>query len=143
MPIRVDGCPATMRRLPPCSSNEQLSLTSTCSMRTSDFPGIGTTQPIVGLLALPARFDRLTKNAVLVAQAVSHRGELHRGHRIEKACRQPAQATIAQPGVRLLFEQLQPVEVLLLRRPSLTIGSSSRFVTLLASPRPIRNSIDR
>jgi hypothetical protein len=39
---------------------------------------------------------------------------LHRGHRVEEAGRQASQAAVAQARVGLLFEQAQPIEVLLL-----------------------------
>src|SRR4029453_5335949 len=38
-----------------------------------DLPGIGTTQPVVRLLVLPAVLDRLPEHAVLVAEPVPHR----------------------------------------------------------------------
>ena len=85
----------------------------------------------------------LFEHAVFVAQAVAHRGKLHRGHRIQEAGRQPAEPAVAQAGVGLLFEQSEPVDVLCLRTALFTTGSSRRFVTLLASERPMRNSIER
>ena len=69
------------------------------------FPRIGKAKPIVRLFVLPAVHDGLPKNAVFVAQAVTHRRQLHRGHRIEKAGGQPPKAAVAQSGVGFLFEQ--------------------------------------
>src|SRR5207237_1347915 len=54
-------------------------------LRPADLPGVGTAQPVVRLLALPAVVDGLPEHPVLVAEPVSHRGQLHRGHGIEKA----------------------------------------------------------
>src|SRR5262249_39016808 len=43
-------------------------------------------------------------------ESVPHRGQLHRGHRVEKARRQPPKPAISQSGVGLLLEQPEPVE---------------------------------
>ena len=69
-------------------------------------------------------------------------GQLHRGHGVEEAGRQAAQPAVAQTGVGLLFEHAQPVEAFV-RDHALHLGSSSRLMTLFASERPIRNSIER
>ena len=78
-----------------------------------DLPGVGTPQPVVRLLALPAALDGLPEHAVFIAQAVSHRRELHRGHRVEEAGGEAPQAAVAQAGVRLLFQDGKQVDVLL------------------------------
>ena len=83
-------------------------------MRTSDFPRIGAAQPVVRLFLLPAVLDRLPEDAVFVAQPVAHGRELHRRHRVEEAGRQAPEPAVAQARVGLLFEQLEPIEVLLL-----------------------------
>ena len=112
-------------------------------VRAGDLPGVRAAEPVVRLLVLPAVLDRLPEDAVFVAQAVAHGRQLQRGHRVEEAGRQAAEPAVAQAGVGLLLEQLEPVEVLLLDGVAARTGSSSRFVTLLASERPMRNSIER
>ena len=87
-------------------------------VRACDFPGVRPAQPVVRLFALPAVLDGLPEDAVFVAQPVAHGRELHRGHGVKEAGRQAPQPSIAQAGVGLLFEQLEPIEVLLRRRPA-------------------------
>ena len=52
-------------------------------------PRILMVQPVVGIFALPAVLDRLPEHAVLVAQAIASRRQLHRRHRIEEAGGEP------------------------------------------------------
>ena len=47
---------------------------------TGHLPWILATQPVVGMLTLPAVLDGLPEHAVFVAQAVSHRRKLHGRH---------------------------------------------------------------
>ena len=82
-------------------------------VRPRDLPRVRAAQPVVRLLVLPAVLDRLAEDAVLVAQPVAHGRELQRRHRVEEAGRQPPEPAVAQAGVGLLLEQLEPVEVLL------------------------------
>jgi hypothetical protein len=74
-------------------------------------PRIRALQPVVGLLALPAIGQRLPEDAVLVAQPVAHRRQLAGGQGIEEAGGEPAEPAIAEPGVGLLVEQPDPVEI--------------------------------
>ena len=83
-------------------------------MRTRDFPWVGATEPVVRQFLLPAVLDGLFEDAVFVAQAITHGRDLHRGHGIEEASRQAPETAIAQTRVGLLFQQLEPIEVLLL-----------------------------
>ena len=76
--------------------------------RAHDLPGIGMIEPVVRALLLPAVADLLLEDAMLVAQPVTHRGQLHRGHRVEEAGRQTPEAAVAQPGVGLLVKDLPP-----------------------------------
>ena len=80
-------------------------------VRPRDLPGVGATQPIVGLLLLPAILDRLPEDAVLITQAVAHGGKLQGGHRVEEAGGETAQAAVAQAGVGLLFENFLQIDV--------------------------------
>ena len=86
-------------------------------LRPGDLPRVGPPQPVVRLLALPAILDRLPEDAVLVAQPVAHGRELHRGHRVEEARREAAEPAVAEAGVRLLLEQGEPVEALVVGDP--------------------------
>ena len=77
--------------------------------RPGHFPGIGLSQPVVRVLDLEAVLDRLPENAVFVAQAIAHRRNLQRGQRIDEAGREPAQAAVAQAGVRLRLDDFLPI----------------------------------
>ena len=77
------------------------------------FPRIGTAEPVVRLLALPTVVDGLPEHSVLVAEPVSHRRQLHGGHRVEEARRQAPEPAISQAGVRFFLEEAEPVEGLL------------------------------
>ena len=81
-----------------------------CLLRPGDLPRIGVSQPIVRVLVLPAVLDGLAENALLVAQPVAHRRELHGGHRVEEAGREAPKSAVAQPGVRFLFQHLHPID---------------------------------
>ncbi len=83
-------------------------------MRAHDLPGVRAAEPVVRLFLLPAVTDGLAEHAVFVPQPVAHCRELHRGHRVEEAGRQAPQPAVAQARVRFLFEQAEPVEILLL-----------------------------
>ena len=83
-------------------------------MRTRDLPWVRATKPVVRQFLLPAVLDGLFEDAVFVAQAITHGRDLHRGHGIEEASRQAPETAITQTRVGLLFEQLEPIEVLLL-----------------------------
>src|SRR5437762_843712 len=79
-----------------------------------NLPWVGSTEPVVRDFALPAVLNRLFKDAVFVAQAVAHGGNLHRRHRIEEARRQAPEAAVTQARIGFLLQQLEPIEVLLL-----------------------------
>ena len=83
-----------------------------------DFPRIGPRQPMVRLLALPAVAHCLLEDAVFVAQPAAHARNAERGHRIEKTRRQPAQSSIAQAGIRLLFDNIERVNSVELAQPA-------------------------
>ena len=77
-----------------------------------DFPRVGPGEPVVRLFVLPAVADGLPEDAVLVAQSVAHARNAERGHRIEETRGQPAQAAVAQTGVRLLLDDLQRIKLM-------------------------------
>ena len=118
-------------------------MTSTVSCGRATSQGSGCRSQLSGCSLLPAVLDRLPEDAVLVAQPVAHGRELHRGHRIEEAGGEPAEPAIAEAGVGLLLEKRQPVELLLVRKRPRNRVEAAGSVMLLASERPIRNSIDR
>ena len=66
-------------------------------------PHVAQTQPAAGDFALPAvGADDLRKDAVVVADAISHRRILQCGQRIQEARGEPSQAAVAETGVDLL-----------------------------------------
>jgi hypothetical protein len=75
-----------------------------------NFPWVRPGEPVIGLLALPAVVHRLLEDAVFVAQAGTDPRNAQRGHRIEETGSQPAQSTVAQASVRLLFDDLQRID---------------------------------
>ena len=128
---------------PPRTSNEQFSLTSTFSCGRATSQGSGRRSQLSGCSCCQPSWMALLEDAVLVAQAVAHGRELHRGHRVEEAGRQPAESAVAQAGVGLLLRAGRANRGLFCSAVRFASGSSSRLVTLLASERPMRNSIER
>ena len=80
----------------------------------TDFPGVRTTEPVVWNFVLPAVLNGLLEHTVFVAEAITHRRNFHRSHRIEKTGRQAPEPSIAQASVGLLLQQLVPIELLFL-----------------------------
>ncbi len=78
---------------------------------------------------------------MLIAHSVAHRRKLQRRHGIEETGGQAAEPTIAEARVRLLVQDLDHSRPRSANARS-TKGSSMKFMTLLASERPIRNSIE-
>ncbi len=66
------------------------------------------------MLDLAAVDDALREHAVLVADAVAEGGQAERGHRVEEAGRQPAEAAVAEGGVGLVL--LDVLELVRLQR---------------------------
>ena len=64
-------------------------------------PRVAVGEPVVRHLDLAAVHDRLLEHAVVVANAVAKAGNIQRGHGIQKASGQAAQATVAQSSVGL------------------------------------------
>ena len=79
----------------------------------SDLPGVRPPEPVVRLFLLPAVLDGLLENAVFVAQTVAHRGKLHRGHGVQETRRQAPEPAVPQAGIGFLFQQCEPIDVLL------------------------------
>src|SRR5271170_3951287 len=83
-------------------------------MLASNLPRVGTAQPIVRLFMLPAVLDGLLEDAILVAQAIANRGQLHRRHGVEEAGGQTPKPAIYEAGVGFPLKNFEPVKVLLL-----------------------------
>ena len=107
-----------------------------------NLPWIVLEKPIVRLLDLRAVANRLSENSVFIAKAVADGGILKRRQRVDEAGREAPEPAVAEARVRLLLDQCVEVPALLLHRLP-TIGSAPRFMMLLRSVRPSRNSIDR
>jgi YQGE family putative transporter len=68
-------------------------------------PGIAKPQPLVGRLDLPSVANLLIEDSVFVADAIADCRNVQGGQRIHEAGGKPAQPTIAQPRLFLLFDQ--------------------------------------
>src|SRR5436305_632887 len=79
----------------------------------ADLPWISVAQPVIGALLLPPVHKRLAKYPIFVAQTVARPRQFHRGHRVEETRRKTAQASVSQSRIRLLLDQLQPVDIFL------------------------------
>jgi len=79
-------------------------------LRPRNIPRRAEAQPLVGFFHLAAIDDFLLENAEFVADAIAHRRNLERGHRIEEAGRQPAETAVAQPGLLFLLQQFVEVQ---------------------------------
>jgi len=84
--------------------------------RSNNLPWIRTTQPVIRDFALPAVLNRLLEDAVFVAQAVTHGGNLHRCHRVKEASGEAPEPAVTQARIGFLLQQLEPIELLLLDR---------------------------
>ena len=78
-------------------------------LRPLELPRVAGGQPVLGQLELPAVAQHLSEDAVVVANAVPVRRDSERGHALHEARREPAEAAVAQRGVR--FECAQAVEI--------------------------------
>ena len=78
--------------------------------RAGNLPGVAVAQPLVGALDLPAVDDLLLEDAELVADAVADGGNLQRGHRVEEARGEAAQATVAEARLVLASREFGEVE---------------------------------
>ena len=74
--------------------------------RTLELPGIAEGQPVLRLLDLPAIVERLTEQAMIVADTIAEAGDANRPHALQEAGREPPEAAIAERGVGLELLQL-------------------------------------
>ena len=75
-------------------------------LEPADLPRVAVAQPAVGALDLPAVADVLIEDPELIAQPVADRGQVERRQRVHEARGEPAEATIAEPGLLLVLDQL-------------------------------------
>src|SRR5690606_35641115 len=73
-------------------------------------PGVAEAEPLVGPLDLLAVADGLLEDPELVADPVALAGKAQRGHGLEEACGETPEAPVAEPGLRLLIEQIVEVD---------------------------------
>lgn len=76
---------------------------------SGEFPGVEI-KPVVGHLDLVTVNDLLLKDAVAVPQAVAPGRVVETGEAVEEASGQPAQTTVAEGGVVLLFNDVLDAE---------------------------------
>ena len=77
---------------------------------TGHLPRIAVLEPLVRLFHLVAADDLLAEDAVVVAKAISHSGEVESRHRVDVAGRKAAKAAVAEAGIGLVVAQAVPVE---------------------------------
>jgi hypothetical protein len=75
------------------------------------FPRIMACQPVIRMFDLPSVTDDLLEHAVLVPKPIPHCRYLHRGHGIQKASCQAPKPAIAEPRVRLLLQNGEPIQI--------------------------------
>ena len=112
--MSVDGRPWTARSAPAVNVERAGQPHLDGFVRPRDFPRVGPGEPVIRLLVLPAVAHGLLEDAVLVAQAGAHARNAERRHRIEEARRQPAEPAVAETGVRLLLDDLERIDLVLL-----------------------------
>ena len=71
-------------------------------------PGVAQLHPVVRQLHLLALHDLLLEDAQLIADGIARGRDLQRGHAVQIAGGQTAQAAVAQAGVRLHLERCPP-----------------------------------
>ncbi len=79
-------------------------------LRARQLPGIAESQPLVGLLDLPAVDDFLVEDPEFVADAVAHARHFERRQRIDEAGGEPAEAAVPEARLLLLGEQAVEIE---------------------------------
>ncbi len=79
--------------------------------RAWELPRVAEGQPVFGIFVLPPVLDRLPKQTVVVANAVTMRGDLQRRHAFHEAGCKASQAAIAKRGIRLHLAQLVEINI--------------------------------
>src|SRR5437588_779246 len=75
----------------------------------SAWPGSGSGQALSRLFGLEAILEGLTKDAVVIPQAIPHRRDFQGGERLDEAGREAAQPAVAQSGVRFGVNDFGPI----------------------------------
>ena len=75
-------------------------------VRSGNLPGIAVAEPVVGLLDLIAVPDLLAEDSVVVSDSVAERGDFQCSHRIQKACGQSSETSVAESGIGLDVRKL-------------------------------------
>jgi hypothetical protein len=84
----------------------------------ADFPGGSLAGPVVALFPLPAIFNGLVEDAVIVADAVTVSGKVQAGQRIHVAGGQAPQTAVSQTGIPFFLFQFLKIKAHLLNRPA-------------------------
>ena len=99
-------------------------------------------EPVIGLLHLVAVLDSLFENAIFVAQTIADGGELKVAIESRKQAASRPRPPLPRPAsgsISASSAESSPSRC----RAFWTSGSTRRLMMLLASYRPMRNSIDR
>ena len=84
-----------------------------------ELPGIAERQPVLRHLDLPAVAEDLAEQAVVIADAIAEAGDADGRHALQEAGGEPAEAAIAERGVRLELLDARRVDAELgQRRPA-------------------------
>jgi len=142
MPMRRDGRPATARNDPPCTSNEQPKFTSTRSCGRGTSQGSGNrSQLSASSRCQPSTIDcRKMPYSYLSPYPIAGRCRVAIDS-MKHAARRP-KPPFPSPASGSFSSRSGQSRLLCRTAPSAT-GVRSRFETLLASERPMRNSMER
>mmetsp|Transcript_36390 Transcript_36390/g.74689 ORF Transcript_36390/g.74689 Transcript_36390/m.74689 type:complete len:855 (+) Transcript_36390:63-2627(+) len=91
-------------------------------VETLDLPGVALGEPCVGKLNLVAILEALLEHTVLIADAVTPRGEVERRHRVKEASSQAAETSVSKRSVLLLFNKILELVADLLKRLLVGLG---------------------
>ena len=106
-------------------------------LRARELPGVAEGQPVLRIFVLPAVLDRLAEQAVIVADAIAHRGDFERRHAVHETGGESAEAAIAERRVGLDLAQLVEIDAELRRARRAWRPVRSRLVSVSISRRPI------
>ncbi len=79
--------------------------------RAWKLPGRAESQPILGIFVLPAIFNRLPEQAVVVTDTIAIRGDGERRHALHETGREPPEAAVAERRVGLHVLQLVEIDI--------------------------------
>ncbi len=81
------------------------------NFRAREFPGVAESEPVLWIFVLPAILDRLPEQAVVIANAITMRGDLQCRHTFHEAGGEASEAAIAKRGIRLHLAQLVEIDI--------------------------------